>query len=72
MFAALAMNDGMFGKDNFNLVQSWRRARRPVELHVYQDGGHGFGLGKPGMSNAMLMPEFLAWMDMQGLLKHKN
>lgn len=72
MFAALAMNDGMFGKDNFNLVQSWRRARRPVELHVYQDGGHGFGLGKPGMSNAMLMPEFLAWMDMQGLLKPKN
>ena len=68
MFAALAMNDGMFGKENFDIVNSWRRVKRPVELHVYQDGGHGFGLGKPGTTNAMLMPEFLAWMEMQGLL----
>lgn len=71
MFAALAMNDGMFGKENFAIVNSWRNLKRPVELHVYQDGGHGFGLGKPGTTNAMLMPEFLAWMDMQGLLKAK-
>lgn len=71
MFAALAMNDGMFGKDNFDIVNSWRKVKRPVELHVYQDGGHGFGLGKPGTTNAMLMPEFLAWMDMQGLLTPK-
>lgn len=71
MFAALAMNDGMFGKENFDIVNSWRKANRPVELHVYQDGGHGFGLGKPGTTNAMLMPGFLAWMDMQGLLTAK-
>lgn len=68
MFAALAMDDALFGKENFNLVQSWRKAKRPVELHVYQGGGHGFGLGKPGTTNAMLMPEFLAWLEMQGML----
>lgn len=72
LFAALAMNDGMFGKDNFDIVNSWRKVKRPVELHVYQDGGHGFGLGKPGTTNAMLMPEFLAWMEMQGLLQPKS
>lgn len=71
MFTALAMNDGIFGRDGFGIVQSWRKANRPVELHVYQDGGHGFGLGKPGTSNAMLLPEFLSWMDMQGLLKRQ-
>jgi acetyl esterase/lipase len=69
LFAALAMDDGMFGKENFGIVQSWRKAKRPVELHVYQGGGHGFGLGKPGTTNAMLMPEFLTWLDMQGFLK---
>lgn len=72
MFAALAMNDGMFGKENFAIVNSWRNAQRPVELHVYESGGHGFGLGKPGTSNAMLMPEFLAWMDMHGWLTPKR
>lgn len=68
MFAALAMDDGMFGKDNFDLVNSWRSVKRPVELHVYEGGGHGFGLGKAGTTNAMLMPEFLAWLDMRGIL----
>ncbi len=69
LFAALAMDDGMFGKDNFNLVNSWRNAKRPVELHVYQSGGHGFGLGKEGTTNSLLMQEFVTWLGMQGLLK---
>ena len=69
MFAALAMDDGMFSRGDFGLATAWRDAKRPVELHVYQTGGHGFGLGAPGTTNALLMTEFLAWMDMQGLLK---
>jgi acetyl esterase/lipase len=68
LFTALAMNDGMFGKDNFNLANSWRNAGRPVELHVYQGGGHGFGLGKQGTTNSLLMLEFVTWLEMQGLL----
>jgi acetyl esterase/lipase len=71
MFAALAMDDGMFSKGDFGVVTAWRDAKRPVELHIYQAGGHGFGTGKPGMTNALLMPEFLAWLDMQGITKPK-
>jgi acetyl esterase/lipase len=71
MFAALSADDGIFGKENFDIVNSWRKAKRPVELHVYQSGGHGFGLGKPGTTNAMMMPEFLAWLEMQGFLAAK-
>lgn len=69
LFAALAMDDFLFGKQNFDIVQSWRQAKRPVELHVYQGGGHGFGTGKPGTTNAMLIPEFTTWLKMQGFLK---
>lgn len=69
MFAALAMDDGLFSKGDFGIATAWRDAKRPVELHVYQGGGHGFGLGAPGTTNALLMPEFLAWLDMRGLLK---
>lgn len=68
MFAALAMDDPLFGNGDFSIASAWHAARRPVELHVYQAGGHGFGTGKPGTTSTMLMPEFLAWMDMQGLL----
>lgn len=69
MFAALAMDDPLFGKGDFSIASAWHGAKRPVELHVYQTGGHGFGLGQPGTTSTLLMDQFLAWMDMQGLLK---
>jgi acetyl esterase/lipase len=71
MFAALAMDDPLFGNGDFSIASAWHAAKRPVELHVYQTGGHGFGLGHPGTTSTMMMPEFLAWMDMQGLLTAK-
>jgi acetyl esterase/lipase len=71
MFAALAADDGLFGKENFDIVHSWRKAKRPVELHVYQTGGHGYGLGKPGTTNALMIPQFIAWAEMQGFLTPK-
>lgn len=69
LFVALAMNDGIFGKENFDIVNSWRDAKKPVELHVYQQGGHGFGAGKPGETNSMLLLQFIAWLEMQGFLE---
>lgn len=71
MFAALAMDDPLFGNGDWSIASAWHAAKRPVELHVYQSGGHGFGTGRPNTTSTMLMPEFLAWMDMQGLLKAK-
>ena len=71
MFAALAMDDPLFGNGDFSIASAWHAAKRPVELHVYQTGSHGFGLGRPGTTTTLLMPEFLAWMDMQGLLTAK-
>ncbi|MEO5598421.1 MAG: alpha/beta hydrolase [Novosphingobium sp.] len=68
MFAALAMDDPLFGGGEFSIVSAWNKAKRPVELHAYQTGSHGFGTGAPGTTTTLMMPEFLAWMDMQGLL----
>jgi acetyl esterase/lipase len=68
LFAALAMDDMLFGKTDFGLVQAWRQARRPVELHVYQSGNHGFGLGVPGTTTTGMIGQFLAWLDARGLL----
>ncbi|MBU6268166.1 MAG: alpha/beta hydrolase [Sphingomonadales bacterium] len=71
MFAALAMDDPLFGGGEFGIVSAWHAARKPVELHVYQAGSHGFGLGKPGTTSTLMMPEFLLWMESQGLLTAK-
>ncbi|MBV1687779.1 alpha/beta hydrolase [Novosphingobium sp. G106] len=69
MFVAIAMDDSLFGKQGFGIVESWRAAKRPVELHAYEKGDHGFGLGKPGTTTMMMMPEFNAWLDARGLLR---
>ena len=68
IFAALAMNDPAFGGKGFALVDSWNKAGRPVELHAYQRGGHAFGVGLPGTTSTMVMPEFLAWMQSNGFI----
>lgn len=68
MFDAIAMDDPLFPTQGFPIVEAWRKAKRKVELHAYQKGSHGFGLGLQGTTTTLLMDEFYAWISMQGLL----
>jgi dienelactone hydrolase len=68
MFAAIAMDDATVPSTGFAVVESWRRAKRPVELHAYQTGGHGFAAGGPNATHRLYLEQFTAWMAMQGFL----
>jgi acetyl esterase/lipase len=72
MFAAIALDDGLFGRQGFGIVESWHQAKRPVELHAYERGDHGFGLGRQGTTTMLMMDQFLAWLDSRGLLKRET
>jgi acetyl esterase/lipase len=62
MFVALAADDPLFGKSDFALISAWQKAGRPVEFHLYQNGGHGFGLGNPPKTSTGWFPQFmLCW-----------
>ena len=65
LFLAQAADDPLFPLDGFDLVQSWRRARQRVELHVYERGGHGFGSIPRGSTSDRWMDHYLAWLDRQ-------
>jgi len=69
LFVALAIDDPLFGSQGFGIVDSWRAAGLPVELHAYEKGGHGFGLGQSGSTTTGLLDQFVAWLDARGLLK---
>ncbi|MGE3690220.1 MAG: alpha/beta hydrolase [Novosphingobium sp.] len=71
MFAALAIDDPLFGKHGFGIVDAWREAKRPVELHVYQKGSHGFGLGMKGTTTTAMIEQYRLWLESNGWLKGK-
>jgi acetyl esterase/lipase len=68
MFAAIAMDDQTVPSIGFPVVEAWRRAGRPVELHAYQTGGHGFTGGGPTSTSRLFVGQFAAWLTMQGFL----
>jgi acetyl esterase/lipase len=67
MFAIIATDDFLFGGE-FGLIKSWYDAGRPVEFHLYQDGGHGFGLGNPDRTSNKWFDAFIHWLDVNGFL----
>ena len=69
LFLALAANDPLFANGDFGLVSSWKKAGRPVELHFYERGGHGFGMKKLGFSSDIWPEQFWTWMRMRGLVE---
>jgi acetyl esterase/lipase len=69
LFVALAADDPLFANGDFGLVSAWKKAGRPVELHFYERGGHGFGMKKRGFSSDIWPEQFWTWMRMRGLVE---
>jgi acetyl esterase/lipase len=68
LFAALAADDPLFGHAGIGLIDAWHQAGVPAELHLYQRGGHGFGLGMRDTTTRLWPEEFLSWLAMNDLL----
>ena len=69
MFVALAADDPLFGGRGMGLVQSWIAAKRPVEFHLYEQGGHGFGMYQKTTTSTGWFDAFVSWLGMHGYLK---
>ena len=72
LFNAIALDDMLFQNKGFAIAQSWQAAKRPVEVHGYQSGNHGFGLGKPGTTHGLVIDQFTTWLGMNGFLAAKD
>ncbi len=72
LFIALAADDPFFANNGFGLVDSWRAAKRPVEFHLYEQGGHGFGMYQKETTSTGWFDAFAHWMGMHGYLKPKT
>lgn len=69
-FLAQAADDPITVVDNSLLMYgALRNALVPTELHLFERGGHGFGLGVPGSPAAAWSGLFLTWMRRRGFLR---
>jgi acetyl esterase/lipase len=69
LFVALAADDPIFGGRGMGLIQSWMTAKRPVEFHLYEQGGHGFGMYHKETTSTGWFDAFVQWLGMHKLLK---
>ncbi|MHA6718327.1 alpha/beta hydrolase [Sphingomonas sp. RS6] len=69
LFVALAADDPLMGGGNFGLIESWRAAKRPIEFHLYEQGGHGFGMYQKTTTSTGWFDAFSRWLGMHGYLK---
>jgi acetyl esterase/lipase len=70
MFNAIATDDFLF-RGQFGVIDSWFKAGKPVEFHLYQNGGHGFGLGNPNRTSNRWFDAFVHWLDVNRFLVAK-
>jgi acetyl esterase/lipase len=70
LFVAAATDDQLgLAPDSVTLYGKWLAAAKPVELHMYSKGGHGFGMRKQNLPSDTWIDRFGEWLQVQGLLK---
>lgn len=66
MFIAQANDDS--SENSLAMMLALKRAHVPAELHVYQEGGHGFGVRASGSPVGAWSMRWREWLEWQGFL----
>lgn len=69
LFIAVTSDD-FFGFQNqsIELYQTWNLNKQDAELHIYENGGHGFGVQPQKTTSDLWLDNFLMWMQNHQLL----
>ncbi len=68
LFIAVAHDDARAADNCVALYCSWKATGRPAELHVYAQGGHGFGIRRRAGAASTWPARAVEWLRGIGLL----
>lgn len=69
MFLAAASDDGLdLAPHSVALYRAWLAAKKPVEMHMYAKGGHGFGMKTQRLPSDQWIERFGDWLQQNGWL----
>ena len=60
-FLAHASDDSLTAENSIRFYQALRKAKVPAEMHIFSEGGHGFGIRKSGKTSETWPQHFAAW-----------
>ncbi len=66
IFVAAATDDALLPGRSIPIYQAWVAAHRPAELHLYDKGGHGFGMEHQGDTSDHWIEDFGHWLVEHG------
>lgn len=68
-FIAVAADDNLgFTPHSIQLFERWTAAKHPSELHIYENGSHGFGMRKNNTSSDNWTVDFENWLRVRKFL----
>lgn len=69
IFIAAASDDQLgFAPHSVAIYSKWLAAKQPAELHVYEKGGHGFGMAKKNIVTDTWIERFGEWLHQEGFM----
>jgi acetyl esterase/lipase len=68
LFLLCTASDDMASTVSLRYYSVWRDAGHPVELHIYAQGRHGFGMTPQGLPLDSWFERFMNWLQAQGFL----
>jgi len=72
LFLAVAADDKLVGPaGSLPIFEAWRATGHDVELHIFQSGGHGFGLTAQNTTSDHWIDEYLWWLETRGLIQRR-
>ncbi len=61
--AHAADDDAVPVENSLAFLDAMRKAKRPVEAHIFQEGKHAFGVGRPGTPSEYWIELFSLWLQ---------
>ncbi|MGH8529934.1 MAG: alpha/beta hydrolase [Nevskiales bacterium] len=62
LFTAAAADDPLTDLATRPIASAWKAGGAPVDLHIYEHGGHGFGVATKGADSDRWLADFTAWL----------
>jgi acetyl esterase/lipase len=69
LFIAVASDDQLnLQSHSIDLYTKWNTSKKDAELHVYNQGGHGFGMRSQKLPSDTWIDRFADWLQVEGFL----